>query len=96
MNEKLNTIEQRSFLIKEEVELNRQKNHNNYVVAYVSKLLSELKGFIGSKEVARIIDESSLKMTYQRDPQDYRRIDLLAALTSCKDAITEQLNKMQK
>ena len=55
MNEKLSMIEQRSLLIKEEVELNRQKNHNNYVVAYVSRLLAELKGFIRSREAATII-----------------------------------------
>lgn len=56
MNEKLNTIEQRSLLIKEEVELNRQKNHNYYVVAYVTRLLLELSHVITSKEAAEIIE----------------------------------------
>jgi len=96
MNEKLSTIEQRSLLIKEEVELNRQKNHNNYVVAYVSRLLIELKGFIGSKDAIHIIEESSLKVGNRKDNSLGKKREVLVALTSCKEIIIEQLNKMQK
>lgn len=95
MNDKLNTIEQRSLLIKEEVELNRQKNHNNYVVAYVSRLLSELSSFIGSKEALSVIDQSSLKK-HQGSVSNLDKPCILSALSAYNEAITEALNKMQK